>query len=356
METKNFANEPNLPEEGAHKTDKEVFDSNSVDNELSETPQIEDKTDDLEVPIEAEEQDQIQEVEAVVDSKKEVETESVPELEDDSNAKEPDSQQSEAADNDVETSAEEELVDDPEEEVKPETTETVVEGVEEQEEEITEIPEVPEDEDYSVYSRSELLTKLNELVNNYQVEIIKDLVEEIKVVFYKKLKTETNDARNKFVEEGGNSEDFKFYDDASEETFKEIYNQYREKKSHLNSQLEGEKHENLKQKYQIIEEIKELINKEESINRTFQEFRDLQQRWREIGLVPQNEVKNLWENYNHNVEKFYDYIKINKELRDLDLKKNLELKIELCEKAESLLLEDSVTKAGNPSGISSSMA
>jgi hypothetical protein len=109
--------------------------------------------------------------------------------------------------------------------------------------------------------------------------------------------------------------------------------------------LDQEKDDNLKEKYKIIEEIEDLINKEESINKTFQEFRDLQQRWRDIGLVPQNQVKNLWENYNHHVEKFYDYIKINKELRDLDLKKNLELKIELCEKAEALLLEDSITKA-----------
>lgn len=200
-------------------------------------------------------------------------------------------------------------------------------------------------EDYSGLSRQELLAKLNELINSFQNDEIRDAVEEIKSCFYKSLKTETAEAREKFIEEGGNAEDFKFTDDGSEDTFKTLYDQYREHKAAINQKHEAEKAKNLEAKLKIIDEIGELINKEESINKTFQEFRELQQRWRDIGLVPQNEVKGLWESYNHNVEKFYDYIKINKELRDLDLKHNLELKIELCEKAESLLLEESVTRA-----------
>ena len=200
-------------------------------------------------------------------------------------------------------------------------------------------------EDYSILDKPELLIKLNELINHHDTENVRDLIEEIKTQFYKKYNTEFAEAKNIFIENGGKEEDFKFHDESAEETFKELYNQYKEHKHELNQIQEEEKQKNLKEKYQIIEDIKELINNEESINRTFQEFRDLQQRWRDTGLVPQNEVKNLWENYNHHVEKFYDYIKINKELRDLDLKKNLEHKIELCEKAEVLLLEESVTKA-----------
>ena len=102
---------------------------------------------------------------------------------------------------------------------------------------------------------------------------------------------------------------------------------------------------NLKEKYHIIDEIKELVNRDESINKTFQEFRDLQKRWHDVGVVPQQSLKDLWETYHYHVEKFYDYIKINKELRDLDLKKNLEAKIGLCEKAEALLLEPNVVNA-----------
>lgn len=200
-------------------------------------------------------------------------------------------------------------------------------------------------EDYSIYDKATLLIKFNELINLHSTEETKDLVEEIKTNFYKKHKAEYAEAKQQFIDSGGIEEEFKMPEDSAEETFKELYNQYKEQKNEYNQIQEEEKQKNLKAKYQIVDEIKDLINNEESINKTFQEFRDLQQRWRDIGLVPQSEVKNLWENYNHHVEKFYDYIKINKELRDLDLKKNLEHKIELCEKAESLLLEESVTRA-----------
>ncbi len=103
--------------------------------------------------------------------------------------------------------------------------------------------------------------------------------------------------------------------------------------------LENRREENLKAKLAIIEELKALIGAGETLGQTFNSFRDLQQRWREIGPVPQTAVKDLWETYNHHVENFYSYIKINKELRDLDLKKNFEAKLALCEEAEALMLE-----------------
>ncbi|NJM16736.1 MAG: DUF349 domain-containing protein [Bacteroidales bacterium] len=130
-----------------------------------------------------------------------------------------------------------------------------------------------------------------------------------------------------------------------EEKFKQLYNEYKDKKTAHFQKLEENKQNNLKTKYQIIEEIKELVNREESLDKTFKEFHELQTKWRDTGLVPQANVKDLWESYHHNVEMFYDYIKINKELRDLDLKKNQESKITLCEKAEGLLLENNIIKA-----------
>ena len=96
---------------------------------------------------------------------------------------------------------------------------------------------------------------------------------------------------------------------------------------------------------QIIEELKELVNSDETLNHTFTKFRELQQRWKETGLVPQQNVKDLWETYNLHVENFYNFIKINKELRDLDLKKNYEQKLALCEAAEALVLEPSIVEA-----------
>ena len=202
-----------------------------------------------------------------------------------------------------------------------------------------------EAEDYSKFERTELLTKLNQLINNHPVETIVVAVEEIKSAFYKKYHADCQAAREKFVEQGGAPENFKFADEHQETTFKELYSQFRDKKNAYNQKLDAEREENLKKKLEIIEEIKKLVNTEESINKTFQDFRDLQQRWKDVGQVAQSELKNLWESYNHVVEQFYDYIKINKELRDLDLKENLKAKIALCEKAEALILEDSVVKA-----------
>ena len=109
--------------------------------------------------------------------------------------------------------------------------------------------------------------------------------------------------------------------------------------------MEEQKLANLQQKNAILEELKQLINSEETLKKTYDEFRALQDKWKEIGQVPATEMTNLWNNYHFLIEKFYDKVKINRELRDLDLKKNLEAKIELCEKTEELLLEKSVTKA-----------
>ena len=95
----------------------------------------------------------------------------------------------------------------------------------------------------------------------------------------------------------------------------------------------------------IIEELKELVNSDETLNNTFAKFRELQQRWKDTGIVPQAKVKDLWETYNLHVENFYNFIKINKELRDLDLKKNYEQKILLCEQAEALAVEPSIVEA-----------
>ena len=109
--------------------------------------------------------------------------------------------------------------------------------------------------------------------------------------------------------------------------------------------LEAAKEENLKIKLQIIEELKELASSDEMLNQTFNKFRELQHRWKETGVVPQQNVKDLWETYNLHVENFYNFIKINKELRDLDLKKNYEQKLALCEQAEALVLEPSIVEA-----------
>ncbi|OFY65615.1 MAG: hypothetical protein A2V64_13805 [Bacteroidetes bacterium RBG_13_43_22] len=199
--------------------------------------------------------------------------------------------------------------------------------------------------DYSGYTKNELVETLALIIDNRPPAEIRNDIDRIKALFYKKLKTESDERKNKFLTEGGKIEEYRAWVDPSEARVKHLLEKYKERKSDYNRVQDAEKFENLKKKYDIIDKIKELVNREESINKTFHEFRSLQNEWHSIGIVPQNSLKDLWENYHHHVEIFYDYIKINKELRDLDLKKNLESKIILCEKAEELLLEPNPVNA-----------
>jgi len=199
--------------------------------------------------------------------------------------------------------------------------------------------------DYSGFSKHELVETLALIVENRPPAEIRDDVERIKSLFYKKLKIEEDERKDKFFEEGGKIEDYRAWIDPDDGRIKNLLEKYREKKTDFSKVLEAQKYENLKKKYDIIEQIKDLVNREESINKTFHDFRTLQNDWHTTGVVPQSSLKDLWENYHHSVEIFYDYIKINKELRDLDLKKNLEAKMLLCEKAEELLLEPNPVNA-----------
>ncbi len=201
--------------------------------------------------------------------------------------------------------------------------------------------------DLDALSKSELVSRLKQVVQNYSADQVKDEVEAIKSAFYKKYKAEVEELKKRFVESGELEENFTPPNDALEHELKDWIKTYRDKRSELNESIEEEKERNLHQKQEVIENIKALVNRQESLNDTFHEFRELQQRWREIGPVPQSYVRDLWANYNYSIESFYNYININKELRDLDLKKNLEIKNDLCEKAEQLLLEPNIVLAFN---------
>ena len=206
---------------------------------------------------------------------------------------------------------------------------------------------IRESVDYSVLNEVELINALRDLLSNHLEEDIKTDIDSIKLNFYKKHKAVVDAEKKQFIEDEGNEDDFEPSNAPYEDDLRNLLKDYRQLRNKQHRQLEDEKEENLQRKYEIIDEIKNLVNRKESINKTFHEFRELQQEWREIGLVPQSKLKDLWENYHHHVENFYDYIKINRELRDLDLKKNMEAKINLCEKAEELLVEPSIIKAFN---------
>lgn len=194
-------------------------------------------------------------------------------------------------------------------------------------------------------SKQELLELFARMLEEQPVQTLRRDVEALKVAFYKLRRAEVEAARRAFVEAGGKEEEFTPAVDGSEARLKDLIREYRTRRDAFLANLEQEKEENLKVKLGIIEELKALVNSDETLNHTFTRFRELQQRWKETGPVPQQQVKDLWETYNLHVENFYNFIKINKELRDLDLKKNYEQKVALCEQAEALVLEPSIVEA-----------
>ena len=205
--------------------------------------------------------------------------------------------------------------------------------------------EVETEYDFSNCNKLELIEILEETVQDADVVKIKDKVVAVKSNFLRICKEERDKEMEQFILDGGDAESYEHVEDPLEIRFKAAFNIFRDNKLKYNETLEAQKVVNLQQKNAILEELKQLINSEETLKKTYDEFRNLQDRWKEIGQVPATEITNLWNNYHFLVEKFYDKVKINRELRDLDLKKNLEAKIELCEKTEELLLEKSVTKA-----------
>ncbi len=205
--------------------------------------------------------------------------------------------------------------------------------------------EINKSVDYSTFGREELIEELDKLMILDDVSKIRTEVENIKALFYKEQNKINNELRESFLKEGGAVEEFKPEEDNHETKFKVLYGNYRKLKAEYNRGLDNEKKNNLEKKNEVIEEIKELINKKEAIGETFKEFHQLQKKWHAIGQVPQKNLKDLWNTYHHHVEKFYDYIQINKELKDIDLKKNLEKKKELCQNAEKLLDEKLIVKA-----------
>ncbi|MGE5382878.1 MAG: DUF349 domain-containing protein [Omnitrophica WOR_2 bacterium] len=222
------------------------------------------------------------------------------------------------------------------------------------EEEIDEIEEIHGEEtseDMEGLSREQLVEKLEELVKNTDVNVIKSAVSMVKVAFLKLNKEFKHDEYQKLVEQNVEVEGeapvelATPQDDPIEERFKAAFNIYKLHKGRYNEEQEKIKVQNLEAKNLILEELKVLINSEETLKRTYDEFKTLQDRWKTIGMVPKNDINTLWQNYHFLVEKFFDKVKINKELKDLDLKKNLEAKMQLCEKAEELLLETSIIKS-----------
>lgn len=211
------------------------------------------------------------------------------------------------------------------------------------------LDEETEIEDLSNCTKVDLVAKIKSAIENSPIEKINNIVEYIRTR-YNQLTEEENEVINiKQIDEDGEedaeTQDLNISENPLDKEFYTILESYKTNLRLFREQQEKDKETNLKRKYAIIEAIEQLINTDEPANKAFNEFRQLQEEWRNIGLVPQSATKHLYETYHHHIERFYDYIKIHKELYELDLKKNLELKNELCEKVEALITELSITKA-----------
>lgn len=192
--------------------------------------------------------------------------------------------------------------------------------------------------------KGEILEKLKAISTNLE-QTNKQDVDNLKQAFYKIHNAEQEVAKKEFIENGGAEEDFIPTADTVEEEFKHVMSIIREKRSQLSAELEKQKELNLQIKLSIIEELKELIESPDDPNKSYTEFKKLQQQWNEVTLIPQGKANELWKSYQICVEKFYDLLKLNNEFREYDFKKNLEIKTHLCESAEKLVDEPDVVSA-----------
>ena len=199
--------------------------------------------------------------------------------------------------------------------------------------------------DYSAMSREELLAAFNELLEG-DIATIRNRASTIRNQFNVLNKEVEKQAFEAFLAEGGDKDDYHPANDAVAEAFYAAYDVYRTRRQKMQEELDAQKQRNLEAKQQILEELRTLIDKdEETLKQTYDEFNAIQEKWKGVGEVPREQMNDLWQNYHFLIEQFFNKVKINKELRMLDLKRNLEQKIQLCERAEELIVETSVVKA-----------
>lgn len=219
----------------------------------------------------------------------------------------------------------------------------------ETDEDETIVPNAETEEDiereYAELSLEDGVGELEKVVQELDYNNSKKRVGILKANFLKLYKSTETTLLEQFLNEGGVREEYKSPNIEVKEKFDQALTLFKEKKAIFIEEQEKQKEKNLQEKLAIIEGLKELIESETTLKEKNDKYKEFQEKWKSIGPVPQNESHNLWQNFHFYVEKFFDLLRMNQEFRNLDFKKNLEQKIELCERAESLLLEDSINKS-----------
>lgn len=193
-------------------------------------------------------------------------------------------------------------------------------------------------------TKEEIVNRLSELLND-SVEAARNEIESLKQNYYKIRRSELDELKKAFVENGGAEADFVAPEDEAEIKIKELLASYKEKRASILAEEERVKAANYALKLQLIDQLKVLLESQDDFNKLYNEFKDIQQRWKEVKAVPQEHANELWKKYQIYSEKFYDLIKINNQFRDYDFKKNLEMKTTLCETVEKLQEESDIISA-----------
>ena len=201
----------------------------------------------------------------------------------------------------------------------------------------------PENTEAALSSKENVIARLKEIVETGETD--RNVTDQLRTVFYRLHNEEVAAARAAFVEAGGNEEEFVPGEDKLEAEYKALMTTIKEKRAEAAAEAEAQRQQNYERKLAIIERIKEMVADPDNIDKNYETFKGLQVEWREVGPIPAEHVTESWKNYQHQVEQFYDLLRLNHEMRAYDFKKNLELKTALCEAAEKLAEVEDVISA-----------
>ena len=201
-----------------------------------------------------------------------------------------------------------------------------------------------EDKDYHAMTMDQLVTEFNRLLKHHKIQTISKHVNEIKSEFNSKFGALVDEKKEEFVNDGGNLIDF-YYSNDTKKLFNSLYKEYKQSINAYYKEREQNLKQNLEDRLTIIEDIKGLLNVEENMGTTYKHFKELQEKWRNAGPIPRDKYNNAWNTYHHHVERFYDFLHLNNDLRDMDFKHNYEQKLKIIERAEDLAKDENTNRS-----------
>ncbi|GAA4242427.1 DUF349 domain-containing protein [Winogradskyella damuponensis] len=201
-----------------------------------------------------------------------------------------------------------------------------------------------EEKDYHAMTMDELTTEISRLLKNHKIQTISKHVNEIKTEFNAKFSELLDEKKEEFIAEGGNEIDF-YYTNDTKKRFNSLYKEYKQKINAYYKEREQNLKQNLDDRLQIIEDIKSLLSVEENMGTTYKHFKELQEKWRNAGPIPRDKYNNAWNTYHHHVERFYDFLHLNNDLRDMDFKHNYDQKLKIIERAEELAQDENTNRS-----------